>query len=83
MFKSVITHELEHLKAKNTFAIFKEYADDDELGFSVNDNQFLDIMNNQITISSTGNLEALLPLSNNNQLPSNQSVVYHRSKNTL
>ena len=89
VLKSVITHE--HLEVKNIFnkkmsndfPVFKEYPDDEELGFSVKENAFLDKMNNEVIICSTGHLEAPVPLSNDDPLPSNQSAVYHRSKNTL
>ena len=90
VLKTVITHE--HLEVKNTFlngnkqndfSVFKEHIDDEEPGFSNYNRKFLDIMSNEVIISTSGNIQAPVPLVSDKVLPSNQAAVYHRSKNTL
>ena len=62
---------------------FIEKADDELLGPSKEDDEFDDLMENNVTTKPEGNFVLPLPLKRNAVLPDNKIAVYMRSKNTL
>ena len=87
VLKTGISHEhfnVEKLfNKKSDLDVFKELADDEELGLSLNDYKFIDIMSNCTQVTSSGHIEAPMPLSNDSPLPDNEAAVYCRSVNML
>ena len=84
-----LTHE--HFRTKNVFStpetnlstdnnLFMTSTDDELIGYSTDDRKFLNIMETEVVITPDGSLQAPLPLKDEN-LPSNGSAVYQRTKN--
>ena len=64
--------------------LFAERKDDERPGLSKDDEQFLTILNNEVSLDDSGNITFPLPFKHNDPvLPSNQAEVFHRTKNTL
>ena len=86
---AVITHEHFNIgKPPNPtsspqFDVFSEKQDDEEPGPSVYDKKFCDIMQQGVNVNGQGNVEAPVPLKNEDPLPCNRWAVYYRTKNML
>ena len=64
--------------------VFATFPDDEEPGASVDDKKFMNIIENNIRINKEGNLEAQLPLKDENFIfPDNSKCVFNRQQNTL
>ena len=65
--------------------LFKEYQDDEQPGLSLEDIQFLDMMQENMIINSEGHIQAPLPFKGQGDptLPDNKKVVFKRTNNTL
>ena len=60
-----------------------ENIDDELLGPSKEDYRFIELMNNEVTVTKEGNLQLPLPFKDHSPLPDNKFAVYGRSYNTL
>ncbi|XP_033112194.1 uncharacterized protein LOC117113075 [Anneissia japonica] len=64
--------------------VFKREADDDRIGMSIEDNEFLDLMNHEMEKDKGGNWEAPLPFRfNRSVLPNNKSQAESRMKSLI
>ena len=63
--------------------VFVQNEDDEEIGLSQNDKEFLSIVSDGVCVDEEGNLEIPLPLKQNFNLPNNASQVFKRTENTL
>ena len=87
ILKTEIDHE--HFSAMASFSpIIKEpfakFADDEDTSLSKNDRKFVDLVSNNIVQNYEGNLQAPLPIRNEDlELPDNKFAVFCRQKNSL
>lgn len=63
--------------------MFAKHKDDEQLGLSSEDSQFLEIIGKGIHLNSIGNIEMPLPLRPNFKLPDNRHAVFNRTATTL
>ena len=63
--------------------VFKEQPDDEDIGLSQYDKEFLSIVTNGVRVDEDGNLEVPLPLKDNYDLPRSAAHVFKRTENTL
>ena len=63
--------------------VFKEQPDDEDIGLSQYDKEFLSIVTNGVRVDEDGNLEVPLPLKENHDLPRSAAHVFKRTENTL
>ena len=63
--------------------VFTRHSDDEVLGLSQNDKEFLSIVSNGAQIDQDGNLEIPLPLKRDLSLPANSAQVFKRTEGTL
>ena len=88
VLKTAVSHEHYNIKpifSKNLSSdcIFGEFLDDEDQGYSINDLKFLNILSNEVSLCSSGHIEAPLPLTDSAPLPINEAAVYCRTSNTL
>ena len=79
-------HYSADLQYSNGASVFSKYRDDEELGPSVEDKKFVNIMVNNTIVNGEGHLHLQMPLPFRNldpALPNNQLSVYRRQHNTL
>ena len=86
VLKTVKLHD-RHAQVMSQFLkkmdVFLEEFDDEMLGFSRDDQNFLHIMAEKVKVAPNGKVMAPLPLRDAQPLPSNQAAVFYRTKNTL
>ena len=76
----------EEMNEKDSHPIFKEFPNDELLGHSQEDQEFLAIMGEHMKVNHEGHLQAPLPFKaglEGPKLPNNSRAVYNRTLNTL
>ena len=81
-------NEIEHFKAtigfpSRNYLNSAERYDDELPGLSKDDEQFINIMKNNVSVTKEGNLQLPLPMKDDLPLPNNKNAVYNRTFNTL
>ena len=72
------------LKPLNSQNIFEECASDEHKSLSQNEQQFINIVNDNISIGKDGHIIMPLPFKSNDIfMPDNRAAVFHRTNNTL
>ena len=73
-----------HEQMSRASDVFEIREDDEEITWSADDEKFLDIMKQGLTITESGHIQLPLPLrSPETPLPSNEAAVYHRTRTAL
>ena len=62
--------------------VFQKFSDDDQLGQSVEDRKFIGLMQDNVEVTPSGNVQLPMPLKND-AFPDNSKVIFDRTQKTL